>query len=54
MLDDRARQPAPARRLVFGARAEVERIERYHREHDGFECEAPLFGARSLFCRSPA
>jgi len=34
--------------LVFGARAEVERIERYHREHDGFEYEAPLFGERNV------
>jgi fructose-1,6-bisphosphatase I/sedoheptulose-1,7-bisphosphatase len=39
--------------FVFGARAEVERIERYHGEHDGFEYEAPLFGARNVL-RSPA
>jgi fructose-1,6-bisphosphatase I / sedoheptulose-1,7-bisphosphatase len=39
--------------FVFGARAEVERIERYHGEHNGFEYEAPLFGARSVL-RSPA
>ena len=39
--------------FVFGARAEVERIERYHREHNDFEYEAPLFGARNVL-RSPA
>jgi fructose-1,6-bisphosphatase I/sedoheptulose-1,7-bisphosphatase len=35
--------------FVFGARAEVERIERYHRDHNDFEFEAPLFGPRGLF-----
>ncbi|HET7756641.1 MAG TPA: class 1 fructose-bisphosphatase [Steroidobacteraceae bacterium] len=35
--------------LVFGARREVERIERYHREHNSFEYDAPLFGSRGLF-----
>ncbi|MFO7276290.1 MAG: class 1 fructose-bisphosphatase [Pseudomonadota bacterium] len=35
--------------FVFGARSEVERIERYHRDHNEFEYEAPLFGARDLF-----
>ncbi len=35
--------------FVFGARAEVERIERYHRDHNDFEFEAPLFGTRGLF-----
>ena len=39
--------------FVFGARAEVERIERYHRDHNEFEYEAPLFGMRGLF-RNPA
>lgn len=39
--------------FVFGARAEVERIERYHREHNDFEFKAPLFGSRSVL-RSPA
>ena len=34
--------------LVFGARAEVERIERYHRDHNEFEYEAPLFANRGL------
>jgi fructose-1,6-bisphosphatase I/sedoheptulose-1,7-bisphosphatase len=33
--------------LVFGAREEVERIERYHRECDDFEYQAPLFGVRN-------
>lgn len=35
--------------FVFGARAEVERIERYHRDHNEFEYDAPLFGSRGLF-----
>ncbi len=35
--------------FVFGARAEVERIERYHRDHNDFEFDAPLFGTRGLF-----
>jgi fructose-1,6-bisphosphatase I/sedoheptulose-1,7-bisphosphatase len=34
--------------FVFGAREEVERIERYHRECDDFEYEAPLFGFRNV------
>jgi fructose-1,6-bisphosphatase len=37
--------------FVFGARAEVERIERYHRDHNEFELDAPLFGTRGLFAR---
>jgi fructose-1,6-bisphosphatase len=37
--------------LVFGARTEVERIERYHRDHNDFEFEAPLFGTRGLYTR---
>lgn len=39
--------------FVFGARAEVERIERYHHEYNDFEFKAPLFGTRTIF-RSPA
>jgi fructose-1,6-bisphosphatase I/sedoheptulose-1,7-bisphosphatase len=35
--------------FVFGARDEVERIERYHRDHNEFEFDAPLFGTRGLF-----
>jgi fructose-1,6-bisphosphatase I/sedoheptulose-1,7-bisphosphatase len=35
--------------FVFGARDEVERIERYHRDHNDFHYEAPLFGLRGLF-----
>jgi fructose-1,6-bisphosphatase I/sedoheptulose-1,7-bisphosphatase len=35
--------------FVFGARNEVERIERYHRDHNDFEYDAPLFGTRGLF-----
>jgi fructose-1,6-bisphosphatase len=37
--------------FVFGARAEVERIERYTRDHNDFEFDAPLFGTRGLFRR---
>jgi fructose-1,6-bisphosphatase I/sedoheptulose-1,7-bisphosphatase len=39
--------------FVFGARAEVERIERYHRDHNQFEFDAPLFGSRGLFTCQP-
>jgi fructose-1,6-bisphosphatase I/sedoheptulose-1,7-bisphosphatase len=39
--------------FVFGARNEVERIERYHRDHNEFEFDAPLFGTRGLF-KTPA
>jgi fructose-1,6-bisphosphatase I/sedoheptulose-1,7-bisphosphatase len=39
--------------FVFGARNEVARIERYHRDHNDFEYDAPLFGTRGLF-KSPA
>jgi hypothetical protein len=39
---------------VFGARAEVERIERYHRDHNDFEFDAPLFGTRGLFTTTHA
>ena len=39
--------------FVFGARNEVERIERYHRDHNEFEYDAPLFGTRGLF-KTPA
>jgi fructose-1,6-bisphosphatase I/sedoheptulose-1,7-bisphosphatase len=39
--------------FVFGARHEVERIERYHRDHNEFEYDAPLFGTRGLF-KTPA
>jgi fructose-1,6-bisphosphatase I/sedoheptulose-1,7-bisphosphatase len=38
--------------LIFGGRAEVELIERYHHAHDRGEpavFEAPLFRQRSLF-----
>ena len=35
--------------LVFGSKAEVERIERYHREPAGTELESPLFGKSGLF-----
>jgi fructose-1,6-bisphosphatase len=35
--------------FVFGARTEVERIEQYHRDHNDFEFDAPLFGSRGLF-----
>jgi fructose-1,6-bisphosphatase I/sedoheptulose-1,7-bisphosphatase len=35
--------------FIFGSQEEVERIERYHRDHNLRECDAPLFGARGLF-----
>lgn len=35
--------------LVFGAKAEVERIEGYYRDYHDFEFESPLFGRRTLF-----
>lgn len=38
--------------LVFGAREEVERIDRYHRDHNQREYDSPLFGTRGLF-RNP-
>ncbi len=39
--------------FIFGARAEVERIERYHASATDLEFKAPLFGTRSVL-RSPA
>jgi fructose-1,6-bisphosphatase I/sedoheptulose-1,7-bisphosphatase len=35
--------------LIFGAAQEVERLERYHRDFNRREYDAPLFGARGLF-----
>jgi fructose-1,6-bisphosphatase I/sedoheptulose-1,7-bisphosphatase len=35
--------------LMFGSRAEVERIEAYHRDHNRRPFDAPLFRARGLF-----
>ncbi len=35
--------------FIFGARAEVARIEQYHRDHNEREYNAPLFGERGLF-----
>ena len=35
--------------LIFGSRDEVERIERYHHDHNLRECNAPLFATRGLF-----
>ena len=35
--------------FVFGGSAEVERIERYHRDYNEFEIDAPLFASRGLF-----
>lgn len=39
--------------FIFGARAEIERIENYHRNFNEREYDAPLFGTRGLF-RAPA
>jgi fructose-1,6-bisphosphatase I / sedoheptulose-1,7-bisphosphatase len=47
-----AHQPAPAHRLVFGSKNEVERIERYHQEFDSGTDKpyvSPLFNERSLY-----
>lgn len=35
--------------LIFGSRPEVERIERYHRDHNEWPFDAPLFSSRGLF-----
>jgi len=35
--------------LIFGSRPEVELIERYHRDHNVRQYDAPLFGSRGLF-----
>lgn len=35
--------------FIFGAREEVERIDRYHRDHNQREYDSPLFGTRGLF-----
>jgi fructose-1,6-bisphosphatase I/sedoheptulose-1,7-bisphosphatase len=35
--------------LMFGSKHEVERLERYHRDFNKREYDAPLFGARGLF-----
>jgi fructose-1,6-bisphosphatase I/sedoheptulose-1,7-bisphosphatase len=35
--------------FVFGSRAEVERIETYHRDHNQHRYDDPLFGTRGLF-----
>ena len=35
--------------FIFGSQDEVERIERYHHDHNLRECDAPLFGVRGLF-----
>ena len=35
--------------FIFGSRAEVERIEAYHRERTLRDFDAPLFASRGLF-----
>ncbi len=49
LLDVTPESPHQRVSLIFGARTEVERIERYHRDHNEFELDVPLFGARGLF-----
>jgi fructose-1,6-bisphosphatase I/sedoheptulose-1,7-bisphosphatase len=39
--------------FIFGVTEEVERIERYHREHNDRAYDSPLYGTRGLF-RAPA
>jgi fructose-1,6-bisphosphatase I / sedoheptulose-1,7-bisphosphatase len=35
--------------VIFGSRAEVERIEAYHQDHNDRRYDDPLFGSRGLF-----
>ena len=35
--------------LLFGSRAEIDRIESYHRDESLGDFDAPLFGSRGLF-----
>lgn len=35
--------------LIFGSQPEVELIEQYHRDHNEWPFDAPLFGSRGLF-----
>jgi fructose-1,6-bisphosphatase I / sedoheptulose-1,7-bisphosphatase len=49
ILDTQPEAPHQRIGLIFGSANEVERIERYHREPDAREYDAPLFGARGLF-----
>jgi len=49
ILDVQPRDIHQRTALVFGSRAEVERIETYHRDHNKRRYDAPLFGSRGLF-----
>lgn len=49
ILDVQPRRLHERTGLVFGSRAEVDRIERYHRDVDERRFDAPLFGVRGLF-----
>lgn len=49
VLDVEPRSPDQRIGIVFGARAEVELIERYHREDETGTYRSPLFNTRGLF-----
>lgn len=49
VLDVIPGEPHQRTGFVFGSREEVELIERYHRDHNLSEFDAPLFGIRGLF-----
>lgn len=49
ILDTQPETPHQRIGFIFGSANEVERIERYHREPDAREYDAPLFGVRGLF-----
>jgi fructose-1,6-bisphosphatase I/sedoheptulose-1,7-bisphosphatase len=53
VLDQVPGHPRESVGLIFGSASEVERIERYHRDHNDYEIEAPLFGSRGLFTGHP-
>jgi len=49
ILDVQPRSVHQQTGFVFGSRAEVERIESYHEDHNERPYDAPLFGSRGLF-----
>lgn len=49
MLDVRPTELHQRIGFIFGSREEVERIERYHRDHNDRQYESALFGTRGLF-----
>lgn len=49
ILDVQPRRLHQKTGFVFGSRAEIDRIERYHRDHNARPFDAPLFSQRGLF-----